>query len=31
MQSSGISLLTLLGAFIVVLGIAAVVYFWRGK
>lgn len=31
MQFPGISLLTVLGAFIVLLGIAAVVYFWRGK
>lgn len=31
MQSSGISLLTLLGAIIVVIGIVATVYFWKGK
>ncbi len=31
MQTSGIPLLTLLGAIIVVIGIVATVYFWKGK
>jgi len=31
MQTSGIPLLTLLGAVIVVIGIFAAVYFWKGK
>ncbi len=31
MQTSGIPLLTLLGAVIVVIGIVAAVYFWKGK